>query len=406
MKKWILLFLCMALTMQLCGCMNIIDNNETTAPSAEQTDPTPSTAPSAPEETKAPVSPAPVISLSMPYTTDVVRTGDGTVLFSHTYPDPVFYFDDTAVVQNVLVDLLNQIDSSSTESHQILNAAKDNYITHDPSTAWDGYFANVVYNVERIDQNALSLLGSHVSYQGGIHPSYIPKSVTYDLVTGNRLALQDILTDDYSTGDLCSLVLESLSSRANELYGDYKSIVTDQFTGSWLDNKDWYLSRSGLCFYFAPYDIAPFASGVIVAEIPYEKLTGILLNAYFPPESIPASGVISAVLFDQNATSQYSRFSEVILEPEGEKILLYTDSAVRDITITQGMWNEDGTVFLPEQMVYSANLLSGTDAILLQTYIPDTMPNLELRYWSGDAEVIRYISQSGEDGSILLITQS
>lgn len=405
MKKTISILMCAVLLLPLCGCIRIVDNSptspETTVQPTLATQPESTTVPdeTAPSQPQISVQQPPMISLSIPSAAEYLYSEDGTLLFSYTYPNPILYFDDTAVSQSVLIDLLNLIDSSNDEVTQLREYAKEHYSPDN----WLPYFVNVAYDIKRIDQNTISLLGSHVSYQGAIHPAYTPKSVTYDLVTGSRLDLPDILTDHYDMNDLRNLILAALTPMEEELYADYTTIVSDLFFNGWLDIDSWYLSDVGLCFYFAPYEIAPFASGLIIAEIPYEALTGILLDSYFPPEPIPVNGHMSAELFAQSKTSQFDRFSEVILDPEGEQILLFTDASIRDITICQGVWDEDGTSFYPESTVFAANIITEQDAILLQTYIPDTMPNLRLQYISHDQLVTVYISQSGKDGSILLI---
>lgn len=412
MKKLLLCALILGLILNLCGCIAVIDKDntipdpppETTAqPSYHDTLPLETTAPTettAPQETLPAVQPIPSISIAMPSATEQVFGEDGTLLFSHTYQNPTFYFDDIAVAQTVTVDLLNQIDAASSEASRILKKAKDDHI---PTESWNSYFMNVSYSPVRIDQNVLSLMGSLVSYEGGPRSSYIPRSVTYDLITGNRLALQDVLADNYERDTLCTLVLDALSPMADELYWDYTQLVKDQFSDPWLDNDSWYLDETGLCFYFAPYDIAPYATGLVVAQIPYDRLSGILQDAYFPPEHTESSGNISAILFSDADISSYTQFHEVILESEGERILLHTDAAVSNIQIAAGSWTIDADEFIPEVTVFAANTLNSQEVIMLQTYIPDTLPNLQLTYTSGGTQVTVYISQSGKDGSILLL---
>ncbi len=412
MKKTIAFLLCVVLAAQLCGCFRIIDNGDpqsvdstsgTTA--VPQSTAAQNTTPqsTAPQPVQGPQEKVPMICLALPTLQEPFYAEDGTLLFYHTYPSPVFQFEDTAVAEKVLLDLLNRIDSVNSEVSRIREDAKDSYPPQDPSFPRTPYFVKINYRAERIDRNLLSLSGEHIFYQGAVHPECSPVSLTYDLVTGNRLKLQDILSDDFSPEALCELVLEALSPKAEELYGEYAAIITDRFSQTWLDNGDWYLSGQGLCFYFTPYEIAPFSAGIVTAEIPYEKLSGILLDGYFPPETVLTEGTVSAEVFNQEDAARFQRFSEVILDSEGEKILLYTDGSVTDVRIRQGTWTEDGLDFIPEAMVFAANGLSQGDAVLLQASIPDTMSNLQLQYTSNGETVTKYIGQSGQDGSILIM---
>ncbi len=402
MKKTIAFLLCVVLAAQLCGCFRIIDNGD---PQPEDSTSGTTAAPqsTAPQPVQDPQEKVPMICLALPTLQYSVYAEDGTLLFYHTYPSPVFQFEDTAVAEKVLLDLLNRIDAVNSEVSRIREDAKDSYPPQDAAFPSTPYFVKINYRAERIDRNLLSLSGEQIFYQGAVHPECSPVSLTYDLVTGNRLKLQDILSDDFSPETLCELVLEALSPKAEELYGEYAAIITDRFSQAWLDNGDWYLSGQGLCFYFTPYEIAPFSAGIVTAEIPYEKLSGILLDGYFPPETVLTEGTVSAQVFNQEDAARFQRFSEVILDSEGEKILLYTDGCVTDVRIRLGTWTEDGLDFIPEAMVFAANSLSKGDAVLLQAAIPDTMSNLQLQYTSNGETVTKYISQSGKDGSILVM---
>lgn len=409
MKKAIAFLLCVVLAAQLCGCFQIIDNSdphrqtETSTPGTTAVPPSTAPQSTAPQPVQDPQEKMPMICLALPTVLEPFYAEDGTLLFYHTYPRPVFQFEDTAVAEKVLLDLLNRIDSVSNEASRIREDAKDSYPPQDAAFPRTPYFVKLNYRAERIDRNLLSLSGEHIFYQGAVHPECSPVSLTYDLVTGNRLKLQDVLSDDFSPETLCELVLEALSPMAGELYGEYPSIITDRFSKAWLDNEDWYLSGQGLCFYFTPYEIAPFSAGIVTAEIPYEKLSGILLDGYFPPETVLTQGTVNAQLFRQEDAARFQRFSEVILDSEGGNILLYTDGSVTDVRIRQGSWDEDGVAFTPETMVYAANGLSQGDAVLVQTVIPDVMPNLQLQYTANGETVTKYISQSGLDGTILIL---
>ena len=68
-----------------------------------------------------------------------------------------------------------------------------------------------------------------------------------------------------------------------------------------------------------------------------------------------------------------------------------------------GSWSYDGTVFYPSNTVFAASNLSFSEAIVLRLFIPDVMPNMRLTYTTDEGTTQKYIFQSGEDGSILLL---
>ena len=170
-------------------------------------------------------------------------------------------------------------------------------------------------------------------------------------------------------------------------------------------DEDWYFSNEGLCFCFSPYEIAPYSSGTIVVTIPYEKLTGVMDDSFFPAERSTVYGEVTASRFQDTDQSSLTQIAEVILDREGEMLFLYTDKKVDQVTLELGQWDQDGVVFTPTCAVFATQALTPGDAIMVQTQIPDVMPTLRLSYVSGDETITRYISQSGEDGSILLLEE-
>ena len=108
--------------------------------------------------------------------------------------------------------------------------------------------------------------------------------MTYDLSTGELIYLDEILDPASSADTLFQLLKKQLSAQEDDLYYDYEDALRDRFTGELHSIRTWYFSRNGLCFHFAPYDIAPYSSGTIIAEIPYSELSGVLLEKYMPVE--------------------------------------------------------------------------------------------------------------------------
>jgi hypothetical protein len=127
----------------------------------------------------------------------------------------------------------------------------------------------------------------------------------------------------------------------------------------------WYLSDTGLCFYFAPYEIAPYNAGTVVAQIPYELLNGLLKDAYFPEEQVDLAGTVTVTGFSQADLSGYTQFAELILDPKGDELLLCVDGAVKNLRIEVGQWQKDGT-FITEATVFASATLCQTDALMLQ----------------------------------------
>lgn len=405
MKKMIAALMILMLLFSLVACRKT-EAPQTTTSSAVPTAPTvvaPSSETTA-TEADFTVYQQPLSAISMPLVSEETYADDGTLIFSYRYQNVFPILQDSSVANAVSVDLLNRIDAYRSEAESIRNAAMQAYT----ALNWTPFFCNTVYNPMRIDQGILSLCGSNITYQGGAHSNTISLSATYDLVTGKVLSLDDILSDTCTTEQLVQAIFDALSPISDSLYPEYRTVISDRFSGNyvWSDypyTEDWYFSNTGLCFYFSPYDIAPYFMGTVTAEIPYEQLSGILKDDYFPAETITYSGTISAELFHPSKLEKYSQFAEVILNRDGQTLLLSTDAYVRDITIEVGQTlSEDTNSFFPTGTVFAAECITAGDAIMLQANIPTDSPTLRLRYSNGTQMQEALILINPDDGSVLL----
>lgn len=399
MKRYIAAIVTLALLLTLAACgVKPEETNPptTTAPeitTAVVTEPT--TEPTVPETT-VDISSLPfLINAAITLTTEVERA-EG-VQFEYNYPNVQLTLLSQTVAHTVMLDLLNRIDATRDTADNILSSAGEDAL----------YFYDVHYDPMRIDPNVLSLYGVKSGYSGGAHPSHESISVTYDLTNGNVLLLSDLLNPGCNAADLTPLVIEVLDviSQEQHLYSDYTALVEERF-GQGLDVEEgWYLSGEGLCVFFSPYEIAPYATGEVKATIPYEKLNGLMRDQFFPVEKSGGVGTVHAALWNESLQTDFEQLYNVTVDAEGEAVLLSTDGLVYDLTLEYGSWNSDGTVFTPTATVFAASSLSFSEAVFLRLYIPDVMSNMRLTYTTDEGTTQKYIFQSGMDGSILLLDQ-
>jgi hypothetical protein len=127
-----------------------------------------------------------------------------------------------------------------------------------------------------------------------------------------------------------------------QLYEEYPQIISDRLDRDETYDEDWYFSTSGLCFFFAPYEIAPYISGSVVIEIPYDQLDGIIHHSFLPENIENGEGNI----FIQNATDinfeSFSQIAEVSMEKDGHSAFIYTDGLIQDVEISV---QNGGTIF-------------------------------------------------------------
>lgn len=367
MKKLTCLLLSLILLLSLAACH---DQPEPTDPSTETpttastTAATQGTEPPVPETT---VDPEPVV-YSLPMTAitlteqvEATANSEGATVFEYRYQNVWLQLSDADMADTVILDLLNRIDATRTAAETVMQEAA----AADPEYP---YSFTVHYEPERIDSGILSLSGRTTSYNGGSHPNSSCTGLTYDLTTGQVLSLSDILSDSCTADIICRLTVDALSGMAEEyyIYDDYSAVVEDRFAGDFLADTGWYLSNEGLCFDFAPYEIAPYSSGVVTAVIPYEVLVGVLEDAWFPQEQISAGGTVLISSFEDAVLDRYDQFTEIVLDSEGAASLLTTGSLIYNVFVETGSWNDSGTVFTPGSCIFAADCLSNTSAIVVQ----------------------------------------
>ena len=398
MKRLALFF--MVLCLLLCGCGKR-PGTDTQLPSENTTDiestpvETPEPTPSEPEYSQLPL-----IAVSVPAVIDYAYNGSGDAIFRHTRQNMMLVLQDPEIADKIIVDFLNRIEETTPQAQIVYDAALE--CEEAPPAP---YSFDLLYNPTRIDQSVLSLYGTQVSWSGGIHPNYVCISANYDMVTGDVLTLGSILDSVDAIDPLYDLILDELQNMEEDcgLFPGYQETVHDMLFGEESYNETWYFSASGLCFYFSPYEIAPYASGIITVELPYESLTGIIGDGFFPPERDTASGVVCASRMQDIQLDQFTQIAEVIIDQGGEKVFIYTEQAVYDVRLEVGYWDETMSEFYPSYIAFAAYTLTPGDAIMAETYIPDVLPSLRLTYTSGNETVSVFIHQSGQDGSIYLM---
>lgn len=366
MKKLLSILLALVIVFSLFACKSDPDNNETTENLVDSTgDSTQDTSDDIVVDLPD-FKQMPMVSVSLPVTTEVSKADDGTVIFEYAHQSIILSLNDSNVAEDVILDFLSRVDKTQSYADSVLAQAQQDYAGAGISNSWIPYQYSISYKPMRIDGSVLSLFGADTSYSGSSHPDAHYSAANYNLVTGDVLTLSDILAKDITAKILTDATLEVLETQRDEyrLYTGFEGIVKDRFTKKFSTDQSWYFSNGGLCFYFAPYEIAPYTSGVVVAEIPYEKLTDILKADYFPAERQPALGNVLAEPMTAENLERFTQFSEITLQPNADTFLLYTDHAVYNVTLQTAVMQAG--VVNPMYTVFAATSLTPGDAVLVQ----------------------------------------
>lgn len=400
----VILALCLGLSLAACGSEPEPATNPSTEPSSQPTT-APTTLPAettVPEETdptvEAVVHDVPMAAISITEEKEITNGKNETSVFEYTYQNIRLLLPDADMAMTVNLDILNRIDATRSAAAELMNDA----VSADPEYP---YSFTIIYEPMRLDTAVLSLFGLQNIYSGGSVLSS-GHGLTYDLNSGAVLTLSDVLLPGITADVICPLVVSALSELPEEyyLFSDYSTTVEDRFSGDFLADESWHLSEAGLCFTFAPYEVAPYSTGFVHAVIPYDQLNGILKDAWFPPEQVTPNGTLEVLPFSQEDAAAFDQFAELYLSREGGCYLLHATGLIYDIVIESGIWNSDCTVFTPQETVFKANSLVSSDAVMIQADIPDTMPDLRITYTAAEGTVTVYLSASGEDGTPLLLT--
>lgn len=369
--------------------------------SSEQTTPNPTPAPT-PNEGIIDAPMHTFYAISVPSETEYLHHEDGTVLFEYAYQHIQLQIADQNISDKIVLDFLARVDATRENADIIAQQARENY---DGNAGWLPYQYHIYYSPTRLDQGIISLFGTRTTYTGGLHPDQSALSVSYDIENGEYLTLGSILNHIDTKEDICDLVLEQLEDLDYQysLFDGYEDVVRERFLTDESTDEAFYFTKTGLCFYFAPYELAPFSTGIISIEIPYSELPGILNDAYFPDEYQPSGGTLIAQNADEVDTGSFTQLMDVVLHPQGEQVLLYSDKTVRNLTITSGTWTPDGLYFLPDYIIFSSTGVSADKGIVLRMSIPEILPNLMVSYESADAVSSFYISKNSADSSVVLL---
>ncbi len=331
MKKILAVILCLTLATSLFGCgIKTAQPTQTSTTAPKESEEPTGTLPVSTDEV---VTQMPMVSVSLPITTETLKAEDGKDIFHYTYQTMSLVLPEAEIADKVIIDFLNRVDSTASAVESMRANAQSHYVS---GQEFIPYLYSLSYSPMRIDQGVLSLAGAHITYAGGAHTDTTCYAANYDLTTGQVLTLGSILKHIDKKDALKDLVLNSLANLTKDVYlfEDYKDIASKRFEKDESTDEDWYFSDTGLCFYFSPYEIAPYSSGTIVAEVPYGSLTGIIDDAFFPPERNVASGKLLEVPFEDADLTQYTQIAELIFQKETVKTLYYTDKMLQNLKIS------------------------------------------------------------------------
>lgn len=161
----------------------------------------------------------------------------------------LFCFLDPEKTTSGIKSALKKITVDYKKDHDPLNSNKLSY------SSTYRFLSKIIYK----SKNYLTLQIDEDSYNGGAHPNYFSNYSTFNLNTGKVLTLKDLDKDTYKITRLAESKFRELKKIPfNKKLNDF---------GYYFDKNKFYLSSNfgitdkTVIFYYAPYEIAPYAMG-------------------------------------------------------------------------------------------------------------------------------------------------
>lgn len=172
----------------------------------------------------------------------------------------------SAVTRSILTAAFDLEEDPSTveeTAERYISGLKDTYINENPAevpTAWEdavnGFFSGR-YGPYR------SYILDYYTYTGGAHGLTTWTPLVFDSRTGELVNEADFFAPDYAEG-VSELLRRHLDDNPDEIELFDRGSVT--VNGAFEPGKD------GVTWYFQPYEIAPYAYGVISVTVPWNEL--------------------------------------------------------------------------------------------------------------------------------------
>lgn len=134
-----------------------------------------------------------------------------------------------------------------------------------------GFYAFEYNNVLQISQT------SYWYEIGTAHGNYGETTFLYDLLTGDQIQLDDLFKEEVDYHKVLAMSMAEQSEIDNRLYVDITTMTDEEIVEYFKrESYNFKLTEEGLLIYYNPYDIGPYAAGIVDFVIPYDSLTEVL----------------------------------------------------------------------------------------------------------------------------------
>lgn len=271
----------------------------------------------------------------------------------------------------------NEYEQIIDEAYDMKDFVQEEYdgLTDEQKKDFYPYSSVSRFYLTRNDCGLLSIKEYGYSYMGGAHGNYGYFGTTFDASTGDILKIEDILTDERGFFDKATeYCIEKISAEyADDVFSGLEDSIRDKFSNT--EYLPWYLNAAGINIVFNPYEIGPYAMGVVEVTLPYNEFGDYIDSKYTSNTnelvaSIPKNEDISDILgiappaMVEVVVNEYELCDVYYTNEEKTKIIescsYYSDAYV--------IKRKDGNVFLmvtvdhmsDDYATYMYNITDGT----------------------------------------------
>ncbi|MCR5786014.1 MAG: DUF3298 and DUF4163 domain-containing protein [Eubacterium sp.] len=184
-------------------------------------------------------------------------------------------------------NLKTAFDAYTQEKKEELDSEYESVLaTLDDYSEADEYSYESSVSITRADETVVSILNGTYSYLGGAHPNYVLSGYNYDSKTGEKLEIEDVVNDvDAFYNAVISQIEESEYATEEMVYEDWQNTVYAYFYDDTY-SLVWNFTNEGLEVTFNPYELAPYAVGMITLDFSYDEYASLLKEEYVEEEGL------------------------------------------------------------------------------------------------------------------------
>lgn len=226
--------------------------------------------------------PQPIITVKYEKIDEVFKGTEGIPMLSVQGNTPSVMIPDNKKASSKINEYYKRLlKTFKVREKEYIKLAQEDYNqrTQEEKQYWQGYGLGETYSTGRADHQVISFIDNYYEDTGGAHPNAARFAQTFSTKTGERLTLDEVLTDVPQAKEFINNFI--LKETKQYQYKDYFFEGYEKDIKDILTEDTWYLSDEGFVIIANEYIISPHAVGILEFTIPYEQFP------YLNPEYLP-----------------------------------------------------------------------------------------------------------------------